>query len=116
MIKLTYIFQRKQCKFKIAVLPTRSFGEHNEVRMLIWITFDELNTCEVLPVPHSLFEQRFVWTAETAIDLVRYYSEIPYPFFSGRGRSASPRTYQLSIKTNKSIHHYHHRRRRRSQM
>lgn len=87
-------------RFQITVLPTRSFGEHNEVRMLVWITLDELNACEVLPVPHSLFEQRFVWTAETAIDFIRYYSEIPYPFFSGSGRSASSRTYNVSIQTN----------------
>lgn len=73
------------------VLPTRSFGEHNVIRVLVRITFDELNTREIFPMPHSLFEQRFMWTTEATVDLVRYYPKIPNPFLSCCGRSASPR-------------------------
>lgn len=72
------------------LLPTRPLGEHNVIRVLVRITFDELNTCEIFPMPHGLFEQCFMRTAEAAVDLVRYYPEIPYPFFSCRGRSPSP--------------------------
>lgn len=73
------------------VLPTRSFGEHDVIRVLVRITFDELNTREIFPMSHGLFEQRFVRSAEAAVDLVRYYAEIPYPFFSCRCRSTSSR-------------------------
>lgn len=84
------------CTYIRYVLPARSFGEHNVIRMLVRVAFDKLNTREILPVSHGLFEQRFVRTAKATVDLVRYYPEIPDPFFSRRGRSASSRVNDVS--------------------
>lgn len=56
---------------------------------------------------HGLFEQRFVRTAEAAVDLVRYHPEIPNPFFSRRGRSAPPRVDDVSENKSLLIQRYH---------
>lgn len=84
------------------VLPARSLCEHNIIRMFVRVTFDKLNTREIFPMSHGLFEQRFMWTTEATVDLVRYYPEIPYSFLSCSSRPTSPRMNYVPKKKKKN--------------
>lgn len=79
--QLTLKDNTQQIVIKI-ILPTRSFREDNVIFMHVRISFHKLDTGEVLPMSHGLFEEGLVSSAEVAVDLVWYDAVVPDSFFA----------------------------------
>lgn len=73
-------------------LPARSLSEHDEVRMVVLVPLDELDTGEVFPMSHGLLEQSLVGAAEIPVYLVGNDAVVPDSLLPCRGRPGHPTT------------------------
>lgn len=62
-------------------IPTRANCERDIIHMIVWISFNKFDACEILPMFHCLFEQRFMCTTEICINFIWNNAIVPDSFF-----------------------------------